>query len=409
MFHPFPSKIQFDDSPSIDGFGRSRVSEPQTLFDSKLLYDKAPLLWDESLESGAGITSTYDSDCSCVNITNTATTAGTFTRQTFMRFNYQPGKSQQILMTGIINASGAVTGVTRRIGLFDDNDGLFFEDVEGTFGVVRRTSTSGSPVNNRVVQSAFNIDTLDGNGPSGYTLDVSKTNIFFIDIEWLGVGRVRMGVVIDGKIIYCHQFLNANQLTEVYMKTPNLPLRYQMVSDADAQQCTLKAICSTVISEGGQDELGVLRGGSTAGTLNANTTSSVYAVIGLRLKSTHLGATIRLADLSLLGLTADDFEYYVYLNPTVAGNPVYTAQSNSAVELAVGDKIQANSDTTVSGGTLLGGGLVKGGGDAIQIQAKNAIYLGSAIDGTRDEIWVCVQPFTSNLDIAGTLQWREIY
>ena len=114
------------DSAAIDAFGRWRVSAPLTLFDSKLIgVDDAPLFWDEALESGADITaSTPTADKPYIDLASSETTAGVFTRQTFMRFNYQPGKSQQILMTGVLDLSGGGTGVERRIG-FRETDGAW--------------------------------------------------------------------------------------------------------------------------------------------------------------------------------------------------------------------------------------------------------------------------------------------
>ena len=123
--------ITAQDTASVDAFGRWRTSCPFTLFDSKQVFDNQPLFWDESLEAGAGITSSHSTDEAATTITSTLNTAGTFTRQTFMTFNYQPGKSQQILMTGVLDNSGGGTGVERRIGQFDDNNGIFFEDDAG--------------------------------------------------------------------------------------------------------------------------------------------------------------------------------------------------------------------------------------------------------------------------------------
>ena len=281
------SGIKAVDSPSIDAFARWRVSNPETLFDSKQIFDNQPLFWDEELESGAGITSAHSTATASTVITSTLNTAGTFTRQTFQRFNYQPGKSQLILITGILDRSGGGTGVQRRIGYFDDDNGLFFEDDEGTVKVVRRTSVTGTPVDNKVTQASWNLDVMDGTGASGITIDWTKTQIFFIDFEWLGVGRARMGLVVDGIPYYVHEFLNANVLDKVYMSTPNLPIRYQMVTTGSSPASTMEAICSSVMSEGGVDDLGVLRH-QDSGSIAGLSTGTTYAILGIRLKSTHV-------------------------------------------------------------------------------------------------------------------------
>jgi len=405
-------EVTLGDSPSVDAFGRLRIADPYTLFDSKQIFDNQPLLWDESLESGGGISSAHSTDTASTVITSTVSTAGKFTRQTFMRFNYQPGKSQLINMTGILVRDTSGTGVARRIGYFDDNNGLFFEESEGVVGVVRRTYVTGSAVDNRVAQSSWNLDTMDGNGPSGVTIDWSLTQIFVIDFEWLGVGRVRMGLNVNGATYYVHQFLNANVLDKVYMSTPNLPLRYQVETTASSPAVTMECICTSVVSEGGQSKNGVLRYASTEGThVACNSDNVVYAIIGIRLKSTHIAETVDVEKVSIQIQTASETgEWIVILNPTVAGTFTYNDQTNSGVQVATG--ATAN---TVTNGTRLDGGFAQstsgGGGSGGGTEAVlNAIRLGAAIDGTVDEIVLCWMPNggTSSHDIEGSIHWREL-
>ena len=318
--------ITSQNTQSIDAFGRWRTSEPFTLFDSKQVFDNQPLLWDESLESGAGITSSFSANEAATTITSTLNTAGVFTRQTFMRFNYQPGKSQQIFMTGVLDNSGGGTGVERRIGYFDDNNGLFFEDNAGTIGVTRRSNVTGTPVDTTIAQASWNIDPMDGTGPSGVTIDWTQTQIFCIDFEWLGVGRVRMSLVVDGAIYGVHEFLNANNLNTVYMSTPNLPLRYQMITTASSPASSIVAICSSVISEGGTSDNGVLRYASTNGThVDADVENTIYAIIGIRLKSGSIGESIKIERVSIQLQTASDTgEWILKFNPTLSGTFTYS-------------------------------------------------------------------------------------
>ena len=398
------------DGPELDAFGRLRVSNPLTIFDSKQIFDNAPLFWDESLETGSGITSAHSVDEAASTFTSTLNTAGKFTRQTFMRFNYQPGKSQLILMTGILDNSGGGTGVERRIGYFDDDNGLFFEDDNSVVGVVRRTNVTGTPVDTRVAQSSWNLDVMDGTGPSGVTVDWTKTQIFLIDFEWLGVGRVRLGLNINGMIFYVHQFLNANVLDKVFMSTPNLPLRYQMETTGSSPASTMVPICSTVISEGDKQEIGSIRYFTTAETeINADTIGVLYVICGIRLKTTHLAASIKLVNITLINTVEDDFEWVMVLNPTIATPITFANETNSAVQTGPGNA-GAPSTSTATGGTLLTGGLVKAakGAGSVDAIVPNAILLGAAIDGTRDEIYLCARPFTANANIHGSLSWREI-
>ena len=230
----FNSVSLVTDNPTGDAFGRLRVAEPQTLFDSKQLFDNQPLFWDDQQVSGSGTTSTHDPNTASTVMAVGATTAGNRVRQTFMRFNYQPGKSHLIFMTGTLGSSGGGTGITRLAGYGDDENGVFFVDKEGTINVRKRSYKTGSVVDTDVPQASWNIDTLDGNGVSGITLDATKSQILVFDMEWLGVGRVRCGIVVDGKVYYCHEFLHSNVEEGVYISTPNLPLRYEIDNDGTA-------------------------------------------------------------------------------------------------------------------------------------------------------------------------------
>lgn len=404
--------IRAQDSPSVDAFGRWRVSEPHTLFDSKQIFDNQPLFWDEELETGAGITSAHSTDTASTVITSTNTTAGKFTRQTFMRFNYQSGKSQLVLMTGVLKRSGGGTGVKRRIGMFDDNNGLFFEDDANTVGVVRRTKASGSVVDNRVVQSSWNVDVMDGSGPSGITVDWSKQQIFCIDFEWLGVGRVRMSLIIGGVTYPVHEFLNANVLAVVYMSTPNLPLRFQMITTGSSPVSTMESNCGTVISEGGSTDLGVLRYKSTQGVhVDLPTENVIYAIIGIRLKSTHVAETVKLVNISIAEHVGSKFyEWMLILNPAVFGTFTYGNEVNSAVQTAIG--ISANNNVA-TGGRIIDGAFASSaqkGGITVSSEIENALRLGSKINGTLDTKVLCVRPVggTSGLDVEGSITWREI-
>jgi hypothetical protein len=406
------------DSPSLDAFGRWRVSNPQTLFDSKNIFDddglgsdveNQPLFYDNQETSGGGTGTTYNANQASQTLSVSADTAGTRTRQTKMRFNYQPGKSQLVILTFCME--GTAAGITKREGIFDDNNGLFLEADGTTINFVRRTKTSGSVVNNKVAQSAWNIDKMDGEGPSEINLDFTKTQILYIDYEWLGVGRVRLGFVIDGFVFYAHEFLNSNVLDVVYMSTPNLPLRSEISNDGTGAADTLTQICSTVISEGGSTDLGVIRYASTNGThVDIATENTIYAILGIRLKSEYIGASVKLLATSMQIQSANHkVEWILKLNPTVANTFTYADETNSAVQVARG-----GATNTVTGGIDFDGGFLEtqGGGragsDAKELD--NAILLGSLIDGTVDELVLCARPIagSSNVDVEGSLVYREL-
>lgn len=216
-------------SGNLDAFNRIRTSEPFAVFSSKQSYDSLPLLWDDQQVSGSGTTSTFNANTASTTISVSDSTAGSRIRQTFRKFNYQPGKSQLIQITRVLG--NPTTGITRESGLFDDNNGVFFRSGPIDISVVIRTKTTGVVTETSINQSNWNIDKMNGTGPSGIILDLSKAQIFVIDFEWLGVGAVRFGFNINGNTYYCHQYNTANIGSVVWASTPNLPIRDYISND----------------------------------------------------------------------------------------------------------------------------------------------------------------------------------
>ena len=397
---------QIEHPASRGAFGWLRVSAPTTLFDSKQLFDNAPLYWDDQEVSGSGTTSVHSALKASSTLGVALNTAGKRVRQTFQSFNYQPGKSQLVMMTGNMGDSGGGSGIDAGMGLYNGTDGVAVRSVDGVLQLFVSSGVSGSVVEDSVSQGSFNGDNLDGTGPSGLTLDPTQTQIWWMDMEWLGVGTVRTGFVINGEFILCHSFHHANLVGNVYMSTPNLPLRYWLENDGTGAATTLQHICSTVISEGGVERIGNLHYHSTEGThINADTANTLYAVVGIRLQAAKIGQVVDLTNISLINAAADDFEWIVMWNPTVAGTFTYTDHVNSAIQTAVG--ATAN---TVTGGHEMNGGFVKAGNTtgSVSVEISNALRLGAAIDGTLDEIVLCVRPLTNGADIDGGVSWREL-
>ena len=398
------SPITFGDTGAIDAFARLRVSNPHTIFDSKQLNDNLASRWDDIQFSGTGATSFYNTNEASTTLSVSNLTAGKRIRQTFMRFNYQPAKSQLVFMTTTVGRAGGGTGIIRSVGQFDDKNGIFFRDNEGTLQVVIRSYVTGTAIDRAVNQVDWNIDTMDGNGSSTVLIDPTKAQIVFFDYEWLGVGRARMGFIISGIPIYCHEFLNSNTtLSKVYMSTPNNPLRYEIENDGTGAASSMDHICCSVISEGGQQELGIVHYASTAGThVDANTANTIYAIVGIKLKSTHIDTIVKELAASILEETKADFEWLILLNPTVSGTFTYVDHDDSAIQVALG-----NSTNTVTLGHEMGGGFATSSAPA-SVALPSAIYIGSTILGVSDELILCVRPLSSNADIQAGLTWREL-
>lgn len=248
-------QMAFRDGPGLDAFGRLRTSESVTLFGTSQEYTYHPLLWDHYTATGG--TATYtQANGSTVLSTAAATSGARALRQTKIYLRYTPGKSQLSKQTGTLRKGSAPSGAAwTAIGYYDDDNGVGFRDTAAGVVIFKRSNVTGSPVTTTVNQTDWNIDKLDGTGPSGVTVDWTKEQIFLMDLQWLGVGRVRYGVDIDGQILYCHETDNSNSQTSVYMRTANLPLRYEAYNEGGAgSNVSVEAICSSLESESGVDE-----------------------------------------------------------------------------------------------------------------------------------------------------------
>jgi hypothetical protein len=272
----------------LGAFGRLRTAQPYTMVETSHLKDINSEQETQSI-TGAG-TITLNTNAPLVDMTLTG--AGTLVKQTRARGIYQASKSLLVYLTGVLNSGINATGVTSRIGYFDADDGAYFEHQGGTgLFITIRSSGSGSVVNNSISQASWNVDKMDGTGPSGKTIDATKNQIFFLDFEWLGAGMVRSGFIIEGKYCYAHKFFHSNLVNQPYMNSPNQPIRYEISSSGGAG--SLKKICGAVVSEGGGPAVGrqyTVNMGITYKSVSSNEKS----VLALRMKTGFPKANIRI-------------------------------------------------------------------------------------------------------------------
>jgi hypothetical protein len=410
------------ESHRIDSAGRLRSSNffgtgndmPLTIFDTKQIFDNLPLFWDDVEVSGSGTTSTYSVNGAGSTIGVAATTAGIRSRQTFMWHNYQPGKVQHILQTGVMIASGGGSGIKVYAGQLNSENGVAFFYDEGTMKTLIRSKATGSVVDTVEAISTWD-DPLDGSGRSGIEVDWTKTQVLIISYGWLGVDTVTFSLKIDGQIYAVNTIEHANILTLPYMSSPNLPLRWRIENDGTGVASTAIHQCSTVISEGGTSHIGNLQHFSTGGThVDCNTEDQAYAIMGIRLKTANLGATIELEDIFVATNTANGhFDWFVVFNPAVTGTFVYGNRANSSLQFAIAagaaPTVTYNDEDVITGGiNVSGSGASKGGGIGRGID--DARRIGSATDGTPDTLVLCIVPImgASNIDIEASITTREI-
>ena len=367
---------------NVDAFGRLRVSEPYTIFDSQNRYAADNQF--SVATTGTG-TTTFLSNEASVKMEVTSGGVGSVTRQSFRSFPYQPGKGLLVLATFVMDSSTSAN-LTQSVGYFNASDGVFFKRTGSTNSFVLRSSstpTPGTPSDVRTVnQSSWNGDKLDGTGASGLTLDPTKSQILWMDFEWLGVGSVRCGFIINGQYIICHTFNNANDVATVYMTTAILPVRYEIITTTSAVAASMKAICCSVISEGGYGATSIEH---VAGRVNATSgstiTTSFYPMVSIRLASTALGAVVIPSSYNFLPTTADNYEIALIKNATLTG-PSWTAvPSDANVEYAI-------TATAMTGGTVASSSFTTGKSGPSPLSLDGAynwdLQLGASLAGVSD-------------------------
>lgn len=403
--------VRFADTTNFDAFGRLRVATPAPLFDNMGEYGNNTYLWESSVVS-TGALSNVANNCAVRLSTGGTTNTASCIRQTRAYHRYQPGNSLNIETTFVMSA--AQTNAVASIGYFDDSNGLFFQRSGSTLNIVRRTNVTGTPVDTTVAQSSWNVDKLDGTGVSGKTLDVTKAQLLFIQLQFLGVGRAQVGFVIDGIPYVAHQFLNANSLSTVYMSTGCLPVRGQVTNVGTAGGTITMDMFGTSVSSGGKgfDHLDWYRSTAIAGV---STSTTLIPLISIR-AATLLGGTsgggsitnrghIRPTDISILGAT-QAHEYQFILNGTLTGAS-WAAHNTASI---------ADYDVTasaISGGTVIAGGYIASGTGASRIEtsrhfdAHPMVYTG--LLGTQDTISICAKTLTGSGTCNAAINWIEEY
>lgn len=391
-----------------DAFGRQRVSEPYTLFDSSHRYADNNL-WSTSTSTGG--TAVFNADQGLVDLSVTGSANSEVIRETVKVFSYQPGKSLLVLNTFVM--APAVEGLRQRVGYYGDDNGLFIQLEDSTLSFVKRTLVSGTVDDIVVNQSDWNYDKLDGSGPSGITLDITKAQIFWMDIEWLGVGSVRMGFVINGQFIIAHIFNHANIIASTYITTASLPLRYEIKNTAATETVsTLKQICSSVISEGGYELRGTQYSiGTTIGSPRTFALASTYyPIIGIQLKSTRLDAVVILANLSLVGLgNSKYYSWRLVQGATLTGGSWNTIGTDSSVNYNL-------TATAVVDGRVIDSGFISSSNQGSQVLnlSKDALFstqlernglTGTAVDLVLE---VAVASVSGGEGVYASMDWQEI-
>lgn len=396
---------------SVDAFGRARSSQPFTLFDSSHRYEENDKFATANSSTGSYSFASNTASIDCV----VDTTSGAYVyRESNRVFSYQPGKSLQVLNTFVMNP--AKTGLRQRVGYFSSENGFFLERTGSTVQFVKRSKVTGAVVDTPVVQNSWNVDKLDGTGASLLTLNLDDPQILFIDMEWLGVGSVRMGFVIDGKFVHCHTFNHANQGTAAkgaYMQTATLPVRAEIENTASTtDSSTLKLICSTVISEGGYalsgKSLTIGQDPIASNQFALGTAGTYYPVVAIRLNPTFQDAVVIPSDIALMPINQAFYRYKLIKGATITGGVWANVSTTSTVQY------NTNASATISGGidmyssyvtsTVQGGGSINLGEEYLfKYQLER-----NSFSNTMLTFVLAVASSAATSNVCGSISWQEI-
>ena len=401
-------RLNFADSSALDAFKRVRVSNPVNEFTSEFQYNLHPLFYEQLTATNGTIA--HKADFSSAQLDVTTDDGSQSGMQTFEYWRYQPGKSLMIAMTFIMPERQA--GTTMEVGYGDDDNGFFFEIKGTTVQFVRRTKTSGSVVDNAVAQDDWNFDKMDGTGPSGVTLDFTKTQQLRIDLQWLSNGRIRMCWDVNGAVVLAHEFLIANVLSVPTTTTANLPARWLMTNtSAVAAAKTMYATCLSIATEGGdQTELGHPFGFGNGATTRTVSTTPI-PVVSIRPATTLNSITnrikFRLESISIMN-DKDIYWELVYLPTSITNVSWQSPATHSVVQTDI-------AGTAIVGGIVIHSDYAPGakgqasGGGRVPFTSKLPFSLDKAgTDQSRSLSIVCTRLGAQDSSVSASFNWTEV-
>jgi hypothetical protein len=392
----YNNAVKYSDSPNLDAFGRLRTSNVTSLLEYKHTYDKLPLVINEVTAGTA--TSVYDKPNSQV-VMSVSTNNDYVIRQGVARGIYQPGKGQ--IFEASFSDFQLQTNVIKRVGYFTTSTSAPYDSVVDGFFLESNGQTG--IVSFQIWQSGTT--TFSAESTSWLTTDYdvtninwSKTQLMFTDFQWLGVGRVRFGVVIDGQFKLFTTSTGTNNLDNVYMKSPNQPVRYEIRSVSGGASGSFNMICSQVSLEG---SINSLQKSTSVLAFTAQTKPTAYVtypILGYRLNTNYEGANITLSDIQSLNITNPskaDYLITIQYNPTLSSTSSWTNITDTPVQYSL-----STGQTITTQGHIIASFMGSGNGTQVDnFEFKdNMLKPGLKVNGTPDEIWICVKSSLGNQD-----------
>ena len=395
---------------------RLKVSDYTTVFFNTFQYGIETDIWDQELTNGG--TATHNPNTNNIDLAVTSDIGSKVIRQTRNVMRYIPGRTSTL--TYAIRLEFPVTGIRRRFGIFEMDNGAFFEDAGVVdagglpeYNVVIRSSTTGVVLENRIPRSEWNGDKLDGTGPSGLVVDPTAQHVINIEYEWYGGGQVVFGFVINGKNHIIHTFNHGNNLTLPWASTPFLPIRLEIENlTGVAGTHTLYQGSNSLISEGTPEKLGIaanITAPITGTTLS--TAYSWYPVLSIKLKDTALKGIALPTFFQVATIDNTNIFYKLVRNATIGtggsgfiDDPDPNAFTQYQTYTSPSAIAEVNHGTSLDSGFVVGGG----GGTGVRLDKDTVYQIGRSNLGTvSDTLTILCSASGSNKSALAALTWIE--
>lgn len=397
---------------NVDSHNSLQVSNKDYYFSSTFQYSIRPDLWDTRV-TGSGLVS-HNSSNQTVSL-SVSGNGDSVLRRTTKLIPYFPGRTIQMSFAGKFSPD-VKDSVTQRVGLFDNNNGLFFQLDSGGLKFVIRNNGDDSRY---VYQENWNQDKLDGTGVSGITLDPSKFQVGVIEFEWYGGGRVKFGMVVEDNIIWAHYFDNSNYRDTPYMGTSVLPISYEVISTGSAANIIQGSSVASLLGEVPTDGQPRFYGNEIGSPITLGAAGVYYRALSLRLNPSYINSIAIFNKARAFGESNTVYRYRVSVQDTFRNNGD-TADSNpstwtwanvpnsvlqySLPTLASPERVTKTTGIAFDGDYFVGDAAPGGG-----VSLDSFIgQMGRKIDGTSDIWTISIACPSPSKTAYGSIYWSEL-
>ncbi len=391
-----------DDTVQHTSRNRRKVSTNEQIFFNAFQYTKDEQIWDEAVTGTAS--STFNEYEGGVVLEVGGDAGDEIIRQTRNVIQYVPGRANEAIFA--LRLDPFETGVRKRFGIFDETNGVYFEKGVDDYYVVLRKDTPTGIEEQRVPRAEWNVDRLDGTGPSLESFQEDKIQMFTIEYEWFGAGVVEFKIILDNNALPLHRFVAGNNDEIPWANSPYRPLRFELTNvEGVAGTHQILQGSSSVSSEGEVGPLG--REQNVATPFDGITTGSadeLRPVLSIRLRSDRLNGVVIPLEFQAATLDNTGLFYRVIRDTTLTGA---SWQNSSPASFAEFDY----SATDFTGGDILQTGYISPNtqGEIQKFLKETILQLGRNNMGTTPQTFtILAATVSSNKDVFASLSWVEI-